>query len=96
MACHTGDSHLGLEARGYKVLRLGHPGMSWKDVLPSFQLTFLSYKAPDILVFNIGGNDITTNELSAFRCDIIKGIKYIESVLPSAKFIWFDILPRLQ
>ena len=84
--------HLGLQARlQADLLWQGKGGMKWREIISKVKhlLTFIN-----MLVIHCGVNDLQFNTPKMLRCRIIKDLNLLQSMIPHAKIIWSQILPR--
>ena len=95
-AAQTAGPHLGLGARGFHVRWRGQSGMKWSNLRPAFQLMLLAGGVPDFMILHLGGNDIVQKEICQMKLQILADINFMAEVLPKTRFVWFDIIPRLQ
>ena len=47
-------------------------------------------------MLHLGGNNIVENDLCKLKLSILDDIKLMAETLPKTRFVWFDIIPRLQ
>ncbi len=52
------------------------------------------HRAPDILVFCLGGNELASHQVEVPWKAIKKALQFIRKKCPRIKLVWSDILPR--
>jgi hypothetical protein len=86
-------TQLGLDRHGYRVWgqRLG--GMPWDELVPRIKYLLNFEDSPSILVMHCGGNSIGQVPLLDLRNQIGSSLWEIQSLLPSTRLVWSQILP---
>ena len=69
--------------------------MHWTQLLPALQYQMISRGQLEIIINDLGGNDINAIAQNKFIKLIKYDIQYVQSVFSSTTLIWCDILPRL-
>ena len=90
----SGGPYLGLQITGYTLHWLGKRGMRWKEVIPTFDEYLLTRPQPQILLIQLGSNDLAilkSKELiELIRLDVL----HLQALFPEIILIWSEILPR--
>jgi hypothetical protein len=90
----SGGPNLGLQITGYTLHWLGKRGMRWKEVIPTFDEYLLTRPQPQILLIQLGSNDLAilkSKELiELIRLDVL----HLHALFPEIILIWSEILPR--
>ena len=72
----------------------GKRGMKWGELIPSIKRELLSYSIPDVLLIQLGSNDIGEIKgkelIELVRLDIL----CLRTLFPNLKIVWSEILPR--
>ena len=86
-------TQLGLNRHGYRVWgqRLG--GMAWDELVPRIKYLLNFEDSPSILAMHCGGNSIGQVPLLDLRNQIGSSLWEIQSLLPSTRLVWSQILP---
>ena len=74
----------------------GLRGLGWSDFVHSFQLPALLNNPPKVILFHLGGNDVTKHSLKYLFKSIQEGMEYAKSAFPDTHFIWIEILQRFN
>ena len=69
--------------------------MSLDDLISSLQIPVLFRSCPKVILFHLGGNDLTKHSLKCIFKIIIEAVTYVHQAFPEVKIIWVDILPRV-
>ena len=64
-------------------------GMILELAVPSFRVT-----PPDILVVNLGGNDLMKRTGKSLILQIIQDLQVLKDTFPSMKLIWSNMIPH--
>ncbi|CAG2223357.1 unnamed protein product [Mytilus edulis] len=73
----------------------GKGGMNWQELVPRIKYLLRFEQEPDFLIIHCGGNNIGSCKLHNFRRQIKSSLCKVSELLPKAKLIWSQILPRL-
>lgn len=87
-------TQLGLNRHGYRVWWQGSGGMVWDKLVPRIKYLLSFEDSPSILVLHCGGNSIGKVPLLDLRNQIGSSLWEIQSLLPSTRLVWSQILPR--
>ena len=88
--------NLGLSRIGVKIWWQGYGGMALKDVERTIKVMLEYEDPPTYLVLHVGGNDLGKIKVGFLRNELKNTIRKLSELLPSTKFIWSQILPRLK
>ena len=88
----TGKTHLNIQGR--TVAWLGVRGLRWGSLRNVIEAKVLFSSAPDIVLVNLGGNDLPYLSLLEIKDSIRREIEYLHDAFPDATLIWMDILQR--
>lgn len=69
--------------------------MNWQELVPRIKYLLRFEQEPDFLIIHCGGNNIGSCKLHNFRRQIKSSLCKVSELLPKAKLIWSQILPRL-
>ena len=69
-------------------------GLCWSDFRQAVESQVLLCKPPEVIVINLGGNDLSTRSIFQVKNVIQKEIKYLRTAFPVVTIIWIDILQR--
>jgi lysophospholipase L1-like esterase len=94
-AIETGKPALRIDS-GKMIGWWGSRGMSWTQLRHYIESQVLLSKPPDIIIINLGGNDLVQHPLTKIRNIIKKEIRYLRAAFPDVVFVWVDILVRLS
>lgn len=87
--------NLGLPAK-HSIAWWGIRGLGWEDFIHCIQLPVLFRAPPTVVLFHLGGNDVTKHSLRFIFKMVQDSVEYIKSAFPTSEFVWIDILPRLK
>jgi hypothetical protein len=86
-------TQLGLNRHGYRVWWQGLGGMVWDELVPRIKYLLNFEDSPSILAMHCGGNSIGQVPLLDLRNQIGSSLWEIQSLLPSTRLVWSQILP---
>ena len=81
---------------GHTIAWWGIRGLGWEDFIHSAQVPVLFRTPPKVILIHLGGNDITKHSLRFIFKMLQESLEYITSAFPDCKFVWIDILQRLN
>jgi len=94
--CTYDGTSLGIERNNYRVWWQGKGGLRWDGLVPRIEYLLSFEDPPDILVIHCGANSIGQINLFDFRLTIYYTLEYLRSILPNTKFVWSQMIPRLD
>jgi hypothetical protein len=93
-AGRAGSPHLGLQYRRLTLHWYGKRGMKWGELMSIIDNNLHSNPAPNILVIQLGSNDLGILKgkelIELIRLDVLR----IRTLLPNVILVWSEILPR--
>lgn len=89
------SSNLGLGRLAASILWQGIGGLRWGQLLSRLKTLLRFVDPPQLLVIHCGGNDIGQISSCVLRHEILKTLHILKDLLPTTRFIWSSILPRL-
>lgn len=93
--CSYDGPHLDLQRQAATVWWQGKGGLRWCHVCRTIRTLLTFEDAPDLLVLHVGGNDLGLVKLGDLRHSISHILGQLRLLLPSTRFIYSQILPRL-
>lgn len=93
--CLYDGPHLDLQRQGASVWWQGRGGLRWCHMRRTFRTLLTFEDAPDLLVLHVGGNDLGLVKLGDLRYSISYIVGQLRLLLPSTRFVYSQILPRL-
>ncbi|XP_043111782.1 uncharacterized protein LOC122356787 [Puntigrus tetrazona] len=85
---------LGMHPDSIRIWWKGVQGMAWQQLVPLLLQLKDNWPKPDVLIFHLGGNDISTTDPEDFIETVKKDLTSLKSIFPGCLLVWSSILSR--
>lgn len=74
---------------------LAHRGMLWDRLMPALFKALMMRCQPEVLLLHLAESDLVTCSAFQFLKRLVEVITSIQRLLPRARLVWADMLPRV-